>query len=302
MTRAALARAALVACALAVAGPALAEPTPLPTPANAAEAKTRYEAARTAYKAHQYYDAALAYDAAHAFFKDATLLWNAGRAWERSGELDLAKDRFTAFLAEGKVDPEQRKEAAEALVRIGGRLAARDTVKPGPDRMAMLESDRAEAEAAGNAPLAARLADELAAEKRRWDEAHRVDAPPPPAPSHTLEWVLVGTGGALAAGGLVLGLVGQGQLDDITAAQDAARRAGDPVVVTSLTRAEAADQQSSGKTLRTLGFVAGGVGVAAAVTGLVALLVDDGPTVEGTTGVTAAPLAGGGLVTWTAAF
>lgn len=292
--------AAWMALALATSSVAAA-PTPLPVPANKAEAKAQYEAARTAYKANRYFEAARAYDAAHAYYKDATLLWNAARAWERSGELELAEKRFNDFLALPKVDAEQSREADEALVRIAQRLAQRASAKPGPERIAILQSDKAEAEAAGNAELAASLAAQIDDEQRRWDEAHVVVPPPPPPPpparDRTMEWVLIGSGGAIAATGLVLGIVGQGELDDIDAAQDAARKNNNGVVA-SMTRAEAADQASSGKTLRTLGFVAGGIGLAAAATGLVALLLDDGPATDSHTTVGAAPmLDGGALVT-----
>ena len=97
---------------------------------------------------------------------------------------------------------------------------------------------------------------------------------------------------------LVIAIVGQGELDDITAAQDGA----DDGVVTSITRQQALDMESSGTTLRTAGIVIGALGLATAATGLVYFLLDDGPETSGTTGVTIAPTRDGGAFVWSTRF
>lgn len=235
-----------------------AAPDPLPVPATKGEASVRYEEGRSAYKAGAFKKAGLAFDAAHAFFKDSNLLWNAGRAWERAKELELAQARYAAFLKESKLDEPARSEAEDALARVEAQLA--DVAQPDP-----VEPTE---------PIA------------------------PPERDHTASFVLIGAGGGVAVAGLVIAIVGQGELDDITAAQDRA----DDGVVTSISRKEALDLESSGTTLRTTGIVLSSLGLAAAATGVVLFFLDDSRETRGTTGVTVAPLRNGGAVMWSTAF
>ena len=107
------------------------------------------------------------------------------------------------------------------------------------------------------------------------------DSPPRPAPQHrssTLGWVLVGSGAAVFAGGLVTYFVANGTVtrrrDDL--AHDCGVRNGDECAVSASIALQGAAQSdvdaiATGKTFRVVGIATAGVGAAAAIWGLIRL-------------------------------
>jgi hypothetical protein len=106
-------------------------------------------------------------------------------------------------------------------------------------------------------------------------------------------WVIMGAGVAIAAGGTVLALVENGQIPGDQSALDAVnatfvrfsgKKCDFSKQLSSTTMAmcedslnSASDTLNNAQTMRTVGFIVGGVGVATAVTGLVLLLTGDDP-------------------------
>jgi hypothetical protein len=215
--------------------------------------------------------AAEMFDKAYLQFKDENLLWNAGQAWERAGELKLAKDRYTDFLGYENVPASLRIEAGDALVRVGRKLAAREAASTPRARLDLLQRELVEAKEAGNTELSNKLEGAIVVEQRK------VQAEDDARPTDTAEWVLIGSGSAVAITGLVLTLVGQSELDSVSGAQS-----GDAPTVTATTRREAAAAIDNGETMRLVGIITGAAGLAIATTGLILLVMgDDAPPQTG---------------------
>ena len=151
---------ALLFLALLVAGPSVASAKAAPKTDRAA-AEEAYAAAVAAYEAQRYREAADAFEVAYAHMPDKALLWNIGRAWEKAGELQNARDRYAEFLTHKDVDEDLREKAIEALLRVGIRMQARDAANTSEARAALLRQEIAEAESDGNVELRARLQREL---------------------------------------------------------------------------------------------------------------------------------------------
>jgi len=231
--------------------------------------------------------AAEMFDKAHLQFKDENLLWNAGQAWEKSGELKLAKDRYTDFLGYENVPASLRIEAGDALVRVGKKLAAREAATTPRARLDLLRQELTDAKEANNTELANKLEGAIVVEQRK------VQAEEDAMPSDLAEWVLIGSGSAAAVTGLVLTLVGQGELDSVSDAQR-----GDAPIVTATTRREAAAAIDSGESLRLVGIITGVAGLAVATTGLILLMTgsDAPPQTDGRVEVGASLTPNGGSV------
>lgn len=223
--------------------------------------------AQEAYRERRFGEAAELFDKAHLQFAEENFLWNAGQAYERSGELKLAKERYSAFLGNDRVDATTRLEAGEALVRVGRKLAARDAASTPQARRDLFAKELAEAKDVNNLELVRRLEAEIATEDRR------IQAIEDAKPSDTAEWIVIGAGGALGVTGLIVGLLGQGKLDDVADAQ-----AGEPELVTRMTRATAEAELDTGETMRTAGLIVGGVGIAAATIGAILLVTKGRPS------------------------
>jgi hypothetical protein len=83
----------------------------------------------------------------------------------------------------------------------------------------------------------------------------------PPAGGHSVApWVLVGVGGALVLGGVIVAVIGQSNY------ADASNKCPNPLMCRSQ---NVADEGNNGITLRNAGLVVGGVGLAAAVGGII---------------------------------
>lgn len=234
--------------------------------------------AQEAYKSKRFGEAAELFDKAHLQFAEENFLWNAGQAWERAGELKLAKERYSAYLGNENVDATTRLQAGEALVRVGKKLAARDAASTPQARKDLFLRELRDARDADNRELVRRLEAEVAVEDQR------IAAIEAARPSTVPGWLLVGGGGAIAVGGLVLSLVGQSKLDGVAEAQS-----GDAPLVTSITRAQAEKDLEDGEMFRLIGIVAGGVGVASAIIGTIVLANLEDPTTSADVIVTATP-------------
>lgn len=239
-----------------------------------------------AFRERRYSDAAELFDKAHVQFADENLLWNAGRAWEKAGELKLAKERYTDFLGFENVQASLRIEAGDALVRVGKKLAAREAATTPRARLDLLKQELVQANEDGNTELAGKLEGAIVVEQRK------LDAEEDAKPSDVPEWIVVGSGSAVAVTGLVLTLVGQAKLDSVAEVQR-----GDAPVVTATTRREAASNLDGGKTLRLVGVITGAAGLAVAATGLILLATgsDASPQTDGRVDVGASltPTGGG---------
>ena len=276
-------------CALTGVGPARAA-APV-----SSEAQLRADEGLAAYKAKRYREAAAKFEAARAHIDDANLLWNAGRAWERAGELERARERYVALLARADVDGETRVSARAALERMLGLLAARASAMPGAERIAVYTREREVAAADGNRELVEVLDRMIESERGRTPVAvEPLEAPP----DKLVPWAVLIGGLAITGAGIGLAVVGQSQLDALD--DDQARAAGGPI--TTITRADALERRDEGDTLRLVGGISAGVGAAAAITGLVLLLGDDSPGVEGRTTIGLMPRRDGWEVAWTGQF
>ncbi len=273
-----------------VSPPPAAAPEPSPEQLEIAKRKGAAQALAgqglEAFRDRRFGHAAEMFDKAYLQFKDENLLWNAGQAWERAGELKLAKDRYTDFLGFENVPATLRIEAGDALVRVGRKLAAREAATTPRARLDLLQQELADSKEAGNTELSNKLEGAIVVEQRK------VQAEEDAKPSDTAEWVLIGSGSAIAITGLVLTLVGQGELDTVADAQS-----GDAPTVTATTRREAAVAIDNGETMRLVGIVTGAAGLAVATTGLILLLTgNDALQTDGRVEVGAALTPGGGSV------
>lgn len=82
--------------------------------------------AREAYAARDYSRAAEAFSRAYDKTKDPNYLFNAGRVYEESGDLELSVEYYQRFLDSGEVDFEARKAALERVEVLQGVLRLRE--------------------------------------------------------------------------------------------------------------------------------------------------------------------------------
>lgn len=270
-----------------------------PTERERAEADAAYDRGVDLFEKGAFGEAAVEFTRAYHLVPEAAFLWNIASAWEKAGNLELAEERYKAFLSHAEVDKELRDRAADSLVRIGIQLKARDAeaeaAKRAEAEAARAEAEKARAEAERARDEAERAAMEAAAAEPA--TGVRKEAAPPER-STTAAWVTIGLGGVGLAAGLVLGLTAEGLRQEVL---DAKEEAGGGGVVTGLTQLEARKKEQDADTLATAGVVAAAFGVAAVATGVVLLFAGDGDGGGGEGGGASAgvvPLAGGGAM-WT---
>lgn len=99
-----------------------APPTAVTSPEEAA--KLHYTHAMAAYTAGAFYDAARSFDAAHAALPRPVLLLNAGRAWERAGDLLRALARFKALREDQATSPQLVAQGNQGYRRVMAALSA----------------------------------------------------------------------------------------------------------------------------------------------------------------------------------
>lgn len=217
------------------------------------EARLDFEAGTAAYDAGRFEEALARFQHAYELTSSPDLLYNIATVLDRLRRDEEALAAYERFLA-ARPDTGDRPNI-EARVRA--LRAAIDERRSEEEARARAE---AEAEARARADARARAEAEAeaarAAERARAEEAARRAQGPDIGP-----WILVASGGALAAGGAVL--LG------VTAADVAAVERG-------TSWAEIRDAHDRVPLLSTIGFVSLGVGVAALGAGLIWALVGSG--------------------------
>jgi hypothetical protein len=79
-----------------------------------------------AFAAGDYRAAALSFEDAYRRKPHHAALWNAGRSWERAGEIARAANLYARYLAEAPADARDRDHATEALRHLGAQLVRLD--------------------------------------------------------------------------------------------------------------------------------------------------------------------------------
>jgi len=200
-----------------------------------------------AYESGDFPAAAVAFRQAYELVTNYKLLWNIGRAWEKAGELEKARDRYRELLSLDSADAELRQKAGDALVRVGKALGLRERPEPAP------------------AP----------------------SLPPPPAPEpegpslSLWGWVGLGVGLAAAGTGAALLAVAEGKRGEAQDILDSAEpvEGQDMRLVTGATKGEAQALIADADALTPGGIAAlavGGALVAAGVTLVILDMLDEG--------------------------
>lgn len=192
------------------------------------------------YRAKQYSQAIEKFEAAYAIREQPELIYNIARAYEKSLKRDDAIRTYERFLALPGTTADLRAKALQALnaLRREQRLEEQSKNPPaGPSGTGMTAGPT----------------------------GGGVIAQPPPPKDRTLEWSLIGGGAAVTAVGAVFGVLalsGQSELDDLKADRAPLTQQNDKV-----------DEVNRNALIADIGI---GVGLVAAGTGLVLMLVDGG--------------------------
>ncbi len=207
---------AVVLASSPVSSPATTVPAPQASP-DSDEIAALDEEARLAYAERNYALAADAFSRAYAASGDPSYLFNAGRVYEESGDLEHAVEYYDRFLSSGEVEIEARKDALERVQVLRGVLE--------------VQARRDAADSAGAQPETS--------DAEEQEDPDRGDAPssdPGPSPEERAKRrrlkiagaVLTGTGGAALVVGGVLGGLALRQSDvldgDEIALEDRRRR------------------------------------------------------------------------------
>lgn len=164
--------------------------------------QTLVDQALEEYRAREYDQAAATFESAYKIRQEPELLYNIARSHEKALHRDQAIDAYRRFLELKGTTAELRANARTALEALERERAAIST----PARTVPAERPRiVEDEGAGRATQAATPREES---------------------SHTLEYVMMGSGGAIAAAGLiftVLAFQANSDFDDATTRDDQLR-------------------------------------------------------------------------------
>ncbi len=164
------------------------------------DARAHFKVGTSLYEAGRFQEAASEWEQAYALSKRDVLLYNIYVANRDASDLPKAIDALQRYLGTQEPDAKQRLNLQARLTAMRNALAAQQQPASAPGGAAN--------SAAAPTPAAAPEASTPAA-----------PAPEKPAPSRrsssALPLVLVVTGGALLAGGLVTGLVTQGKVSSI---------------------------------------------------------------------------------------
>jgi len=251
--------------------------------------------------------AAHLFDAAHARAPHPLWLTAAGEAWLDALRPDLAVQRLEASLADGlsgeaRDHTQERLAMAQKLAPLVAAARASGT-KPEAALAAWREAfatsniGRCLLEAARVAERARRFGDadtlfalaadrdDLANDERRLAREALVrlrerDAftrrAPPREPTDDTGWVVVASGAAVLAGGVVAWIVGEDQRARVRSAMN-----DDGALSTRMSRAEAQSLERSANTWSTIGWVAAGVGVVALGVGVGVVMLEAKPVRRG---------------------
>jgi tetratricopeptide (TPR) repeat protein len=252
--------------------------------------------------------AARLFDAAHAHAPHPLWLAAAGEAWLEALRPDLAVQRLEAALADGAMSSEARDHTRERLAtaqKLAPLVAAARASGTKPEAAlaawreafarsnlgrCLLEAARAAERARrfGDADTLFALAaerDDLAADERRGAREALMrlrerDAftrrAPPTEPADTAGWVVVASGAAALAGGVMAWIVGEDQRARVRSAMN-----DDGALSSRMSRAEAQALERSANTWSTVGWVAAGVGVVALGVGVGVVMIEARPERRG---------------------
>jgi tetratricopeptide (TPR) repeat protein len=156
------------------------------------QARAHFSVGKTLYDAGRFREAAEEWEKAYALSKKDALLYNVYVARRDASDVPMAIDALRRYLATTAPTPEER-------INLQARLRA-------------MEEAQRQAEPAPAAPAAAAPA--AAEPAAPADAGGDKDGEGDSAPS-VLPYVLIGVGGALVVGGVVTGLIANGQVSDI---------------------------------------------------------------------------------------
>ncbi len=211
-----------------------------------ARARAAFERALVAYEGGDYEAAMRGFQEAHELTGNAEILYNVAQCADRLRRDDIALAAYRGYL-EGVPDSEDR-EAVEARIAVLERDLAEEEARVERE-VAERERRRQERE---------RLEAQLAQEREAAERARRER----PADPGAAPWVVLGAGGAAAAAGVVLVVIGE---LDAACVSEPSGCVTDP----SQPRwAEVSDAYGRAEALRIAGWVSIGVGAAAIVAGL----------------------------------
>lgn len=193
------------------------------------------------------YTAAIgAFHAAFAFKTDPKLLFNIARCQEKLGKIDDAIATYQQFVDSPGTTSQERAKALESMKALRDERDAREAI-------AASDKKRSDDSAARDAAPA--LTPKTEAPNRLVESAPRDEAP---RRSHTLEWILIGSGSvALVTGGIFGGLALQNQ----------------STFESSRVLQDKLDARDSGQRNAAISDVSIGVGAAAIVGGALVLLL-----------------------------
>jgi len=207
-----------------------------------AVARGLFEAARASYAAGKYEDALKYFQQAYDLSQRAALLYNIGQAADRLNQDQRTIEAFRAYLE--RVPDAPNRSEVEGRLRSLERVVALEAAEAEQRQTETTTSD-ANTEAQSTAAPAAAV------------------APSDDGPG-ILPWIVIGTSSAVLVGGVVLGLVGSGQISDV----ENAKR--DSMYSDFESKAD------SGPALATAGVVLMSLGAVGVATGLVWMLSDSG--------------------------
>jgi tetratricopeptide (TPR) repeat protein len=248
---------------VAVAVPALAQTSQYPAPCEATKvSKAEVDRAHTLYLSGKLFLDESNYDKAISYFKDAYsidcsvhgILPIIATAYERKGDKLEAIHALEEYLKRAPTASD--REIIERRVANLKAQVASSSPTAAPSPSATSPNPPATA-----TPTATSAATTPTSEPSTTPTT--VPSSGPPSGGHSIApWVVVGVGGAAAITGVVLFLVGSGNVSD------AANRCVPPGSHTNCPQ-DAVDEGNNGRTLETVGGIMGGIGAAAVAGGLV---------------------------------
>ncbi|HEX7478643.1 MAG TPA: hypothetical protein VF331_12605 [Polyangiales bacterium] len=215
-------------------------------------ARTHFEAGRAYYDEARYDDAAREFDEAYRLSNRPALLLNLSQAFERALHFDLAIAVLQRYLQMLPAAPDRKTVEGRIahLQELQQRLAASNA--PAPQQPQAAPQPAAAPAQLQPAPQPAAAAAPAAATAP--EDSHHLRVP---------AFILFGTGGAAVIGAVITGLLADSKYSSLSTSCKG-----------TLCKQSAQSDIDSGKSLALVSTVLTGVGIAAAGTGLVLLLLD----------------------------
>lgn len=239
-----------------------------PAPASQVGVAQLNEEGAALYSARDYRRAIEKFIQAYAVDSDPNLLFNIARCYEELGEVDAAIEKYENFLKTPGADTRGRQRARESL----------QSLRESRDK----DSTREPTASGSKTPLSAEHSTDTAVQQAKAE--HQTNLVP---------WLTLGGGVLFAAVGTTFYLLGASDHNEVTDAQGY----GDRDAVADMTRKQADDLVSSGKTKKVLGGVSLGLAGALAATYVVLMVTgDDSPSEESNVALTVLPSRSGAAV------